>query len=387
MTAAVTVEPLRVRWRMGLEARALVLITAVLLVVGVATVYSTTAVLSQQRGQAPSYFLIRHLVGAAIGIVAFMLAAKIDADKYRRFAWHIMIGALTLMAAVLLTGKQFGSRRFLFGSGVQPSELAKIAVIIWTAALIVKKGDQLRRLTKGMMPFVVVIGLLAVLAFAEPDVSVALFYCAIVGAMLFVSGARVGHFLLLGCLAMPVAARKLDGYVERRIEAFRNPDAPQSQGTGLQTRQSLIAIGSGRLLGVGFGEGRQQSGFLPFQFTDFIGSAIGEEWGFVGLVLVIGLFSLYAWLGFRIARDARSPFLQAVAVGATLTTVVTAFIHLAVITGLFPNTGLTLPFISYGRTNLLVSLLLTGLLVNIGSTRERVFGEALPDPLLTTTIR
>jgi cell division protein FtsW len=387
MTAAVTVEPLRVRWRMGLEARALVLITAVLLVVGVATVYSTTAVLSQQRGQAPSYFLIRHLVGAALGIVAFMLAAKIDADKYRRFAWHIMIGALTLMAAVLLTGKQFGSRRFLFGSGVQPSELAKIAVIIWTAALIVKKGDQLRRLTKGMMPFVVVIGLLAVLAFAEPDVSVALFYCAIVGAMLFVSGARVGHFLLLGCLAMPVAARKLDGYVERRIEAFRNPDAPQSQGTGLQTRQSLIAIGSGRLLGVGFGEGRQQSGFLPFQFTDFIGSAIGEEWGFVGLVLVIGLFSLYAWLGFRIARDARSPFLQAVAVGATLTTVVTAFIHLAVITGLFPNTGLTLPFISYGRTNLLVSLLLTGLLVNIGSTRERVFGEALPDPLLTTTIR
>jgi cell division protein FtsW len=387
MSAAVTVESIRERWRMGLEARALVLVTAVLLVIGVATVYSTTAVLSQQRGQAPSYFLVRHLIGAAVGTVAFMIAAKLDADRYRRFAWHIMSIALALMTAVLLTGRQFGSRRFLFGSGLQPSEFAKIAVIIWTAALIVKKGDQLRRLTKGLMPFVLVVGLLALLAFAEPDVSVALFYCAIVGAMLFVSGARIGHFLLLGCLATPIVAKRLDGYVERRIEAFRNPDAPQSQGTGLQTRQSLIAIGSGRLVGVGFGEGRQQSGFLPFQFTDFIGSSIGEEWGFIGLAFVIGLFSLYAWLGFRIARDARSPFLQAVAVGATLTTVVTAFIHLAVITGLFPNTGLTLPFISYGRSNLLVSLLLTGMLVNIGSARERVFGEAMPDPLLTTAIR
>jgi cell division protein FtsW len=155
-----------------------------------------------------------------------------------------------------------------------------------------------------------------------------------------------------------------------------------SQDVNLQTRQSKITIGSGRMFGVGFGQGRQQSGFLPFQYTDFIGSNVGEEWGFLGLAGVIALFSGYSWLGFRIARDARSQFLQLVAVGLTLTTVITAFVHLAVITGLFPNTGLTLPFISYGRSNLLLSLAMTGILVNIGSTRERVYSDALPDPLL-----
>ena len=136
------------------------------------------------------------------------------------------------------------------------------------------------------------------------------------------------------------------------------------------------------MFGVGFGEGRQQSGFLPFQYTDFIGSNVGEEWGFVGIFTVVALFGGYAWLGFRIARDARSQFLLLVAVGLTLTTVITAFVHLAVITGLFPNTGLTLPFISYGRSNLLISLAMTGILVNIGSTRERVYGDAMPDPIL-----
>jgi cell division protein FtsW len=385
MTGAVTVEVVRERWRMGVEARALLLITAMLLVLGLATVYSATVIVAQQKNLTPSYFLVRQFVGAGMGIVAFAICAKVDADRYRTWAWQIMIAAIVMMAAVLVLSSDVnGSKRFLFSHAVQPSEAAKFAVIIWTAMLAAKKGDQLRRLGKGLLPFFAVNGALAMLAILEPDVSVALFYMALMGAMLFVAGARVGHFLLIGLLVIPLAWGRMNGYVKCRIADWR--DEPRAVGCApdldLQTRQSMIAIGSGKMLGVGFGEGRQQSGFLPFQYTDFIGSNIGEEWGFVGLFTVVALFGGYAWLGFRIARDARSQFLQLVAVGLTLTTVTTAFVHLAVITGLFPNTGLTLPFISYGRSNLLISLAMTGILVNIGSTRERVYSDAMPDPIL-----
>ncbi len=385
MTAAVTVEVIRERWRMGLSSRALVLVTACLLVIGLITVYSATEIVAQQKSLTPSHYLTAQMMGAVVGIIAFAICAKVDAEIYRRWAWWIMSVALVMMLAVLINSTAFnGSKRFLFGTAVQPSEFAKVAVIMWTAMLAAKKGEQLRRLGKGLLPFFCVNGALAVLAILEPDISVALFYIALMGAMLFIAGARVGHFLLIGLLITPIAWGKLNGYVKCRIADWRGqvPGVGCAADIDLQTRQSMIAIGSGKMFGVGFSEGRQQSGFLPFQYTDFIGSNIGEEWGFVGLFLIVGLFSLYAWLGFRIARDARSPFLQLVAVGLTLTTVITAFVHLAVITGLFPNTGLTLPFISYGRSNLLLSLAMTGILINIGSTRERVFSDAMPDPIL-----
>jgi len=384
MTAAVTVEVVRERWRMGVEARALVLITAMLLVFGLATVYSATVIVAQQKNLTPWYYLVRQLVGAGIGIVTFAIAAKVDAERYRKYAWHIMIVSLLAMLLVLFATGINGSKRFLLSRAVQPSEFAKIAVIMWTAMLAAKKGEQLRRLGKGLLPFFAVNGALALLAILEPDVSVALFYMALMGAMLFIAGARVGHFLLIGLLVIPLLWGRMNGYVKCRIADWNGSAMAVgcAQDLDLQTRQSMIAIGSGKLFGVGFGEGRQQSGFLPFQYTDFIGSSIGEEWGFVGLFTIVALFGGYAWLGFRIARDARSQFLQLVAVGLTLTTVTTAFVHLAVITGLFPNTGLTLPFISYGRSNLLISLVMTGILVNVGSTRERVYSEAMPDPIL-----
>ena len=385
MTSAITVGVVRERWRMGVEARALVLITAILLVFGLATVYSATVIVAQQKNLAPSYYLVRQFVGAGIGIMAFAIAAKFDAEWYRRYAWHIMAASIFSMVIVLLISSGVnGSKRFLMSTAVQPSEFAKIAVILWTAMLAAKKGEQLRRLGKGLMPFFAVNGTLAVLAFLEPDVSVALFYMALMGAMLFIAGARVGHFLLIGILVIPLLWGRMNGYVKCRIADWNGSAKAVgcAQDLDLQTRQSMIAIGSGRLFGVGFGEGRQQSGFLPFQYTDFIGSNVGEEWGFVGIFTVVALFGGYAWLGFRIARDARSQFLQLVAVGLTLATVTTAFVHLSVITGLFPNTGLTLPFVSYGRSNLLISLAMTGILVNIGSTRERVYTDAMPDPIL-----
>jgi len=183
-------------------------------------------------------------------------------------------------------------------------------------------------------------------------------------------------------MLIPLVYVKIErlNYVLLRMSAFFDPGAAPLE-VSYQLRQSLIAVGSGQIFGVGFGSGRQQYGFLPFGYDDFIAGHIGEEWGFVGLALLVLAFAVYAALGFRIARKARSPFLQLVAVGLTVTMVLTAYLHIGVATGLLPTTGLTLPFISYGRSNLILSLVMTGILVNIGSTREKVFGVAATDPL------
>jgi cell division protein FtsW len=376
------------RWHMGFEARALVILTGILLAFGLATVYSASAIVEMQAGYGHAHLLIRQVVGMAIGLTLFAIAAKMDAEIWEKWAWPIMILSLVLLVIVILpftatiAPRVHGSRRYLFGASLQPSELAKLAVIIWTSMLMIKKGPALRRLTKGILPFLVVIGALDILVMLEPDVSTAMMFTLVMGIILFSGGVRIGHFVALGVLLIPLLYVKVErlNYVLLRMSAFFDPGAAPLE-VNYQLRQSLIALGSGQIFGVGFGRGRQQYGFLPFGYDDFIAAHIGEEWGFVGLVLIVLAFAAYAALGFRIARKARTPFLQLVAVGLTVTMVLTAYLHIGVATGLLPTTGLTLPFISYGRSNLVLSLLMTGILVNIGSSRERVFGVAATDPL------
>ena len=378
----------RTRWRMGVEARALVLIVGALLAFGLAVLYSASAIVAISEGKSSAVYLVRQLSGLAVGVVAFAVAAKVDAERFERWAWPMMWLALgTMLLTVLpftepLAPRVNGSRRFLLGRSLQPSEFAKLAVIAWTAMLVVKKGVALRRLTKGLLPFLVVVGALAVLAALEPDLSVAMMFFLLMGIVLFAGGVRIGHFIALGALAVPVVwneAERLQ-YVLLRMVAFLDPGNARA-AVSYQLTQSLIAVGSGRVVGVGYGEGRQQYGFLPFGYTDFAASNIGEEWGFVGMVGVVGAYALYAWLGLRIAERARTPFLRLFAVGLTATTVITAYLHIGVVVGLLPTTGLTLPFVSYGRSNLVLSLFTTGILANIGSTRERVVGEGATDPL------
>ena len=378
----------RDRWTMGVEARVLVILTGVLLAFGVATVYSASAIVEMQAGQGHAYLLLRQLIGMAVGAVLFAIAAKLDAELWERWAWPLMALTLVLLIVVILpftatiAPRIHGSRRYLFGASLQPSELAKLAVVLWTSMLVVKKGRVMRRLTRGLLPFLVVIGALDILVMLEPDVSTAMMFTLMMGIILFAGGVRIGHFVALGVLLIPLLYVKIErlNYVLLRMTAFFDPGGAPPE-VSYQLRQSLIAVGSGQIFGVGFGRGRQQYGFLPFGYDDFIAGHIGEEWGFVGLALLVVAFALYAAVGFRIARKARTPFLQLVAVGLTVTTVLTAYLHIGVATGLLPTTGLTLPFISYGRSNLVLSLLMTGILVNIGSRRERVFGEAATDPV------
>jgi cell division protein FtsW len=380
--------PARQRWVMSVEARGLTVLTAVLATVGLAVLYSASAIVAMQADSASWHFAARQAMGMAAGVIAFAVAAKFDAGRLERLAWPLMMLTAFLM---LLTVLPFttaiappinGSRRFLFGASLQPSELGKLAVVAWTAMLVIRKGDRLRRLTKGLLPFLLVIGVLDVLAILEPDLSVALMYTLTMGVILFAAGARIGHFVLLGIVAAPVLWSQLLKlqYALLRLLSFFGSDAA-SPRIEYQLKQSLIAVGSGGLLGRGFGEGRQQFGFVPLGYNDFIASTVGEELGFAGMVLLVALFAGYGYLGMRIAWNARSAFLQLVAVGLTFTTVMTAFLHIGVVIGLLPTTGLTLPFVSSGRTNLLLSFLMTGILVNIGSHRERVVGAGATNPL------
>lgn len=377
----------RHRWRMGPEARGLVLVTAGLLAFGLAVLYSASAILAIQEDRPSTYYLLRQLAGAAVGLVAFAAAAKVDAERWRSWAWPLMWAVLVMMTLTLVLPESVaprinGSKRFLLASSLQPSEIGKLAVVVWVSMLVVKKGDALRRLGKGLTPFLAVVGALAVLAALQPDLSVAMLYTLLMAVLLFAGGARMAHFMVIGALGFPLLWREIESaqYALLRVSSFLDPGAAPAQ-VSYQLRQSLVGVGSGGAFGVGFGQGRQQFGFLPYPFSDFSASVIGEEWGYVGIAAVVLAFAAYGILGFRIARAARSPFLRLVGVGLTFTIVLTAYLHVGVVIGLLPTTGLTLPFVSYGRSNLILSLLFTGMLVNIGSTRERVGSAVATDPL------
>lgn len=385
----------RDRWRMSNEARALLLVTACLLSFGLAVLYSASALAVFKDGAYDSAFFTRQLTGALAGGVCFALFSKVDAELWRKIAWPLMILSIFLMLLTVLpfthsiAPERGGSRRFLRGS-IQPSEFAKLAVVIWTSMLLVKKGEAVRRLGKGIVPFLLVVGTLSLLAVLQPDWSVAATFCLLMALLLFVAGARVSHFIFLGALAVPLLLQQAMAkpYIRERLRSYWASESNQQSPTDSplsavsdQQRQALIAVGSGRLFGVGFGEGNQQRGFTPLAYNDFIASVVGEEFGFVGITALVLAFAGYGWLGFRIARNARTPFLQLLAVGLTFTTVFTAFVHIGVSIGLLPNTGLTLPFVSGGRSNLVLTLLMTGILVNIGSEKERVFGTTATDPL------
>ena len=192
------------------------------------------------------------------------------------------------------------------------------------------------------------------------------------GIVLFVAGARIGHFLLLGIVALPIVWQQISSVQFRmqRMLTFLSPGVDLER-TGHQIAQSVTGMGAGQLFGVGFGEGTQKLGFLPLAYSDFIFSTIGEEWGFLGVAFLTLLFAVFVWLGLRIARTAADPFGRFLAVGLTSLIGVTAFLHMAVTLSIVPTTGLPLPFISYGRSNLLVSLLAVGVIINIGEHRSR----------------
>jgi len=237
--------------------------------------------------------------------------------------------------------------------------------------LAAKKGDQLRNFQLGVLPFVVILVPVIGLIFLEPHLSMALLVAILAGSVLFTAGARIGHFLALGAGAGPLlyGAVASAQYRLARVLTFLNPGAAPTEATW-QVQQSLTGIGAGRLLGVGFGQGQQKLGYLPYAYSDFIFSTIGEEWGFVGVLAIALLFGTFVWIGFRIARNAPDPFGQLLATGISVMIGLSVVLHIGVSLAVIPATGVTLPFMSYGRSSLIVALAATGVLASVGRARK-----------------
>ena len=365
-----------IRW----ETRLLGVVTLVLLVFGIAATYGASSLVTVNGKAAGIGFAWRQLTGAVVGGLLLLLLARVDYSRWRRWAWPLLGVTVALLLIPLLPFTHAisptinGARRWVDAGPInfQPSELARLAVVIWCAMLASKKGEQVREFKKGVLPFMVMLGLVAALIGLEPNLSMATLVALLGGIVLFASGARIGHFFILTAVAVMLVFHRIADaqYRLARVHTFLNPGQSNLEG-GFQIHQSLVGIGSGRLFGVGFGQGQQKLGYLPYAYSDFLFSTIGEEWGFLGVCLVVALFALFCWLGFRIAKTAADPFGQYLAVGLTATVGLTAFMHMAVSLGLMPTTGLTLPFMSYGRSSQVISLAGTGILISIGRLRWR----------------
>ncbi|HEY0350576.1 MAG TPA: putative peptidoglycan glycosyltransferase FtsW [Gemmatimonadales bacterium] len=354
------------------------MVTAALLVFGIAATYGAASLVTLQGQNAGLGFALRQLSGAAVGGVLLLLASRLDYYRWRMLAWPLLFVTVGFLLVPLLPFTRAmapsvnGARRWIDIGPInfQPSELARMVVVIWCAMLASKKGEQVREFKKGVLPFILILGLVSLLILLEPNLSMATLVALLGGLVLFTSGAKIGHFGLLAGVGMILVFHQIRDVQYRlaRLVTFLNPGDATTEA-GFQIHQSLVGIGSGRLLGVGFGEGQQKLGYLPYAYSDFLFSTIGEEWGFIGVLVVVSLFALFCWLGFRIAKTAADPFGQYLAVGLTATIGLTAFMHMAVSLGLIPTTGLTLPFMSYGRSSQVISLLGTGILINIGRLR------------------
>jgi cell division protein FtsW len=371
--------PGELRW----ETRLLGGVTLVLLAFGLAATYGAASLVTVKGENVGLEFGARQLTGALLGGVLLLWASRQDYYRWRAWAWPLLFVTICFLLIPLLPFTRGiapplnGARRWvnLGPINFQPSELARLVVVIWCAMLASKKGPLVREFRKGVVPFIVVLGLVSVLILLEPNLSMATLVALLGGLVLFTSGARIGHFILLGGVAVILVFHQIRDaqYRLARVLTFLNPGDATTEA-GFQVHQSLVGIGSGGLFGTGFGLGQQKLGYLPYAYSDFLFSTIGEEWGFAGVLCVVFLFALFCWLGFRIARTAADPFGQYLAVGLTATIGLTAFMHMAVSLGLMPTTGLTLPFMSYGRSSQVISLLGTGILISIGRLRGRPRG-------------
>jgi cell division protein FtsW len=357
----------------GWEPAALVVLTLLLLAFGLVTLYSASSVLALRQGLPDTFFVVRQAGGAAVGLAALAVLAFVPYRIWAWLAWPLLAVAVALVVALILPGNEAlapevnGARRWLVLGGVrfQPSEVAKIALIVWTAAVAVRKRGRFQSLSRGLGPFFLAWGALAVPVALEPDLSTACVLVLLGCLVVFAAGARVGHFVFLALLTLPLLLLQLEvQFRADRIQAFLDP-ASDPAGAGFQVRQSLVALGSGGVTGVGFGEGRQKFGFLPEPHNDFIFAMVGEEWGFLGVGLLVATYLALILVGFRVARRAPDLFGELLAIGFTSLVALHAVLHMSVALGLVPPTGLALPLVSYGRSNLLVTLAGLGILVSV----------------------
>jgi cell division protein FtsW len=345
-------------------------VTIALLGVGLVMVWSASSGLAQERHGNAYYFVIRQVVWACVGLACMVAAMRTDYRKLRHPAvvYSAVVGTLVLLIAVLFLPAVNETHRWIrLGSlSLQPAELAKLSTILFLAYHLERRGEHVNEFLPSLFPVLLLLGWFAFLIFIQPDLGSAATVILIGCVMLFLAGVRLRYFAALAVLGLPVLyqAVMMAAYRRDRIEAYLNPWS-DARGSGYQIIQSLIAVGTGGLTGVGLMEGRQKLFYLPYPYSDFIYAVIGEELGMLGAAAVVLAFVLLLWRGVRAAWKAPDAFSTYLAAGLTLSIVLQALINVSVVLGLLPTKGIPLPFISAGGSSLLFTLVSVGLLLNI----------------------
>jgi cell division protein FtsW len=363
-------------WRRG--DRALVLAVGALTAFGLVMVFSASEVQGWLWFHNPAYYFERQLLWLALGVVLLWAGAHIDYHRLRPLAWPLAGVTIVLMVVVLLPhfGVEVnGARRWLrLGPlQMQPAELAKVASIIFMALWLERHRERIGSLEDGVVPFLALLGLVTLLVILERDLGTTLIVAGILLSQFLVAGGRKRHVLLLLlivglCLYVFI---RMEPYRLHRILAFVDPWA-DPLNTGFQAIQSVVALGSGGITGLGLGHSIQKYQWLPFAHTDFIFAIVGEETGLIGTTLVLALFGLFTYRGYRVALKAPDAFGSLLACGVTTWIAFQALVNIAAVTVTLPTTGIPLPFISYGGSSLAITLLAVGILMNVSTQSEKV---------------
>ncbi|MHB1242106.1 MAG: putative lipid II flippase FtsW [Gaiellaceae bacterium] len=365
-----------------LEQRLLVLVTLALVAFGLVMVYSATSAAAALGKGDPITFLKRQGIYALLGVALMLVASRFDHRRLRQLAPPLVLTALGLCAAVLVVAPEInGAKRWLdLGpASFQPSELAKLALLVWAAVYLARKGPP-QTLGELWRPIGMLTTLFAVLIMLEPDLGTTISLALTLAGMLVVAGVPARVLAGAGGIAVTagLAAIWIEPYRRARVFSFLNPWA-DPENTGFQTVQAMIGIGSGGLTGKGLGEGVQKINYLPEQQTDMILAVIGEELGLIGTTAVIAAFAAFAFAGFTVALRCRDPFGKVLAAGVTSLVCGQAAVNLAAVLGIAPLTGVPLPFLSYGGSSLVVLLTSVGILLNIASDERAPQRVASPD--------
>jgi cell division protein FtsW len=340
-----------------------------LLSIGIVMVYSASYVKAMSSYGDSNVFLVKHIIRVITGLILMAITFQIDYRHYRKFSKVMLLAAGLLLLYTLIVGVSIkGASRWLnfAGFSVQPSEIAKYALIFYMADNITRKQERLSGFFDGYFPMLSVAIMFALLILMEPDFSSAFVVMSIIFMMFFIGNVKILHLTGTAMAAIPVLVLAIiyEPYRLKRLLAYLKPDA-DPLGAGYHIRQSLISLGSGGLFGAGLGMSKEKLLYLPEPFTDFIFAILGEELGFLGAILVMGSFLVILWRGLLIAKNSGDIYGKLLASGITLSIVFAAMVNIGVVCGVLPTTGLTIPFISYGGTSLVFTLAATGVLLNI----------------------
>jgi cell division protein FtsW len=365
-----------------LDYHLLVLVTLALVAFGLVMVYSASSARALLGSDDPAYYLKRQAIYAVVGLVALVLLSRFDYRRLRNVSGPLLLASFVLLLAVLAMGTSVnGARRWIAVASFtfQPSELAKLALALWIAALLAQRPAP-RSLHELFRPVGLVVGTACVLILIEPDLGSALAIGVMVSAILLVSGTPVRVLATGGGIAgaLVLVAIWLEPYRRARIFSFLDP-WHDPQGAGFQSVQAMIALGSGGIFGVGLGESVQKIYYLPEASTDMIFAIVGEELGLVGAAAVVAAFALFAYAGFNVALRCRDPFGKRLAAGLTALVCGQAALNVSAVMGLAPLTGIPLPFVSYGGSSLVVGLAAVGILLNIAVNHGIAAVSEVPD--------